>query len=525
MPDFMKWCILIVMYFCGWVVLKLATIDQDKRGGINLGQMLFGQYVKTPLLYCYTFLTTCLFDRDYDNWFVKIHWLARDSSLLGWELILYSVVGLLLSILIVAIIDSRVSVYRATIAIILEQLVVAVFYAFILALYLNLLYCGAVLMYGVAWAPPEWLPSWVAILWRIGAIITILLTPLVISYVGLTVWPIIRIPVMSVEVLAHVLGPFFAPSRYPHVISFSPLPAFALPSSREQDESVAAGRGQSVVVCSDTHLPRPGMGVIDSSRPAEATLLFLQQTIGRDPNQAMILAGDVTDRGDSEAWDQTATLFQGVPKPVLVIPGNHDVHFKRVIQGIFTSSSFTPDEVGIQLKKLVDGPASRVIFPVVKRVNESNIVLLGLDSNNRPTSTPITNALGLVGSEQLRKAQAMLGQVRKPGDVLIVVLHHHILLPPFSIANAYLRCLDADKVLTFALNNGAAAIIHGHKHMPYVCQYHDPKSGQGILIASCGSAHHNAGGLFKDDVVGPSCYRLVVQGQAITKVELIRDTN
>jgi GNAT superfamily N-acetyltransferase len=146
-----------------------------------------------------------------------------------------------------------------------------------------------------------------------------------------------------------------------------------------------------------------------------------------------------------------------------------------------------------------------------------------LDSNLRSSNTPITNAIGFVGEDQLVTAQVELNKIQSTTDVLLVLLHHHILLPSFSVENALLRCLDSDKVLSFAVKNKAAAVIHGHKHMPYVCQYCDSISGHRMLIVSCGSAHHDATGPFAGTIGGPSCYRLTFRGQLLAKVELIVD--
>lgn len=73
-------------------------------------------------------------------------------------------------------------------------------------------------------------------------------------------------------------------------------------------------------------------------------------------------------------------------------------------------------------------------------------------------------------------------------------------------------------MLSFAMKERVAAIVHGHKHMPYVCRLHSPESKHDLLVVSCGSAHHEAEGPCKDQVQSASCYRIEVESDRVTRV-------
>jgi 3',5'-cyclic AMP phosphodiesterase CpdA len=237
----------------------------------------------------------------------------------------------------------------------------------------------------------------------------------------------------------------------------------------------------------------------------------------------VIMPGDVTDMGAEPAWGMAAEAFRH-KKPVLATPGNHDYHFRHVLtQEPFSNSSFTDYQVWSRLARTFDAHGGMKRLPLVKRLDPPGLLVVILDSNGRPTSTPITNALGFVGKGQLDEAAKSLSQARRPGDVIFLLLHHHIISPPigpWDLSTAFLRCLDASAVLDFALENQVNAIIHGHEHMPYI--YQVPRQPDPLLIISCGSIHHLACGPFAKTVSEPSAYKLSLVSGSIASVMLLK---
>jgi 3',5'-cyclic AMP phosphodiesterase CpdA len=104
-------------------------------------------------------------------------------------------------------------------------------------------------------------------------------------------------------------------------------------------------------------------------------------------------------------------------------------------------------------------------YPRLCSFEPAGIDVLILNSNRRPSGIPLTNAIGLVGTDQLSAASQLL-VCRRSQSTLVIVLHHHVIPPSFGFDVVFLRCLDAEAVLRFAKVHAAAAIIHGHTHMP-----------------------------------------------------------
>lgn len=276
----------------------------------------------------------------------------------------------------------------------------------------------------------------------------------------------------------------------------------------------------TIVILSDLHLTDRPKHLVPTDRTSKQTIDCVEQLLNGKRPVAVFLGGDVTDLGARSTWNMAETMFAN--QLVFLVPGNHDYHFKRILsQTLFVKPSFDESEVLTAVKRDSRTLDSVQGYPYCVRSEALKLVLVCLDSNKRASTTPITNALGSVGNAQLSEASRQLKALRQPGDAIIVMLHHHVLTPPFNVGSAFLRCVDATKVLKFALRADALAIIHGHKHMPYVYRY--PKAGGGeLFIVSCGSAHYPAGGPFAQTVIEPSCYELSILNGRIRAVDLIR---
>jgi hypothetical protein len=82
---------------------------------------------------------------------------------------------------------------------------------------------------------------------------------------------------------------------------------------------------------------------------------------------------------------------------------------------------------------------------------------------------------------------------------LLLVMHNDLLpAPKASIHDLFLVCMDAKSIFDFVQRHGVAAVIHGHKHMPYV-----RKIGS-LHVISLGSALYDACGPCAANVRSPS---------------------
>jgi hypothetical protein len=222
----------------------------------------------------------------------------------------------------------------------------------------------------------------------------------------------------------------------------------------------------------------------------------------------------------------------------VVAPGNHDVNFRQIGRlktrlEVFAAmlnldedgrrkGSYDETDVASAVARLT-GSASAPPrgYPKWHEDDAIGVSVLVLNSNRRASSSPISNALGIVGPDQLKAARTHLAE-RNPRNALLFVLHHHI-LPASSprLSDLFLVCMDAADVLALAFECNASAIIHGHKHMPYVREVR--RGGRAVRLVSLGSALYPAEGPCAKVVVGPSVMSMKVANGAIESMAFLAD--
>ncbi len=276
-----------------------------------------------------------------------------------------------------------------------------------------------------------------------------------------------------------------------------------------------------VLFIADLHITRATLKTVESRLDCEAGLAFVEALVRETRPRLVVACGDITDLGDPEAVQRAHHFFDGLGVPVIGTIGNHDVQFERMnirhsaplpyLRGLLSRSLRDPlrdpERASLQNSDASHGrqAGSRMRhplrlgvaaggYPALHSDPDLGLDLLLLDSNRRPASSPITNAIGHVGEAQLARAAELLsarrGTRQQRANPLIIVLHHHLVLPSLTLgalAGTYFQtCTDAANVLAFAREHGARAIVHGHLHMPNVLRPRlDPAAP---MIASCGSA-------------------------------------
>lgn len=301
----------------------------------------------------------------------------------------------------------------------------------------------------------------------------------------------------------------------------------ALPETQYEAPIFPAGMGADLLVLSDLHVTvRPDRHALEQDSFDEEVHAFVDGLLPAMRPRACVLAGDLTDTGSSDAWRRLTQRFapwreKGIE--LLAVAGNHDVHYRRLevaaerlgvpgVGGYFKALVQHPSAAGIcshpsdrtarRLGRLT-GQSIEALAPRLQRSDALGADFLLLDSNQRPSHSPASQAIGFVGPAQLQAAQALLDQRRDPRP-LYLVLHHHLLPPGPAVRDQpFLTCLDAPEVLTFAERNGAEAVFHGHLHMPYVA-HHVYTDAQGrpkrMRVISCGSALYAAEGMFAAEI-------------------------
>lgn len=301
-----------------------------------------------------------------------------------------------------------------------------------------------------------------------------------------------------------------------------------------------------ILLFSDLHITEPGKNTLEEPQSDAKMTAFVERTVAALRPKAIVLAGDITDTGHPSAWARAVSLFSRMGVSVYAAPGNHDFHFGRlntelpsrfdIVRSMFSlnpdetfANSYSEQEIRQHFDQLCPkGKRSKGFdFPVLYEDQTAQVDILVFNSNRFGTGSPATNAVGEIGSAQLAAAARLLKRRKKKrGHPLLFVLHHHI----FSAASGSLKgdltapfliCVDAHKILALAEQHKAAAIIHGHKHMPYVREYRGARST--VQIISCGSALYSAAGPCRDEVRGPSCFGLTVGAGQLTHVQVHAD--
>jgi hypothetical protein len=257
----------------------------------------------------------------------------------------------------------------------------------------------------------------------------------------------------------------------------------------------------------------------------EAALAALAAEHARAPLDWILVTGDLTDAGRNAeyiALDQALAAHPGLRARLLAIPGNHDVNIvdranparlelpiapggslRRLrflaamarLQGARVhvmdraarrlgptlEAWLAADGRGASLARFMDAGGMRAglaardtwnqAFPMVAPpATPDGLGVILLDSNAE-THFSFTNALGLVGMEQMHAAEAAMAQF--PAARWLVALHHHLMEYPRPGAKL------ADRIGTALVNGhwvlgrlrrvaGRVLVLHGHRHVDWM---------------------------------------------------------
>jgi 3',5'-cyclic AMP phosphodiesterase CpdA len=157
----------------------------------------------------------------------------------------------------------------------------------------------------------------------------------------------------------------------------------------------------------------------------------------------VVASGDLTHRGKPEQHARAAALLKGLGRPVLAIPGNHDIPLLPPARMTRTFAAFTAEWETTE--------------PVVRL---PGLVAIGLDSVR-----PWRHQSGGLSEKKLDRAETIL--LEAPEDAFrVVALHHHLTRAPWRPRK--LPVARRDEVLTRLAAAGAELIVSGHTHQAAV---------------------------------------------------------
>lgn len=208
--------------------------------------------------------------------------------------------------------------------------------------------------------------------------------------------------------------------------------------------------------------------------PAVAEALL--QTVPSLAPDVIVASGDLTQRAKRSQFEACRQFFGRLPdKPMLVIPGNHDVPLYRVFERVFRPHALYRE----------------IIHPDLNPVLQvGNVVMAGLDST-APRSA-ISN--GRIHRHQLRHCETVFSAA--PADMARIVVAHHHFAPGhdnvFDIAMPGSR-----RAIDCFVEQKVELILGGHLHRSYIGNSLDFFPGhrreRGVVIVQCGTSTSTRG--------------------------------
>lgn len=164
--------------------------------------------------------------------------------------------------------------------------------------------------------------------------------------------------------------------------------------------------------------------------------------------ELIVVTGDLTHRGRRREHERAAAFLRSLGRPLLVIPGNHDIPY--TFPGRFTRPWA---EFERQWK---------TVEPVFR---SDGLVVVGLNSVR-----PWRHQSGGIRSGQIGRTAELLAD-SPAGTLKVVCLHHHLIGAPWrSRKRPVSRRSD---VLAGLVDAGAELILAGHIHQAAVSERHE----------------------------------------------------
>jgi len=173
----------------------------------------------------------------------------------------------------------------------------------------------------------------------------------------------------------------------------------------------------------------------------------------------IVASGDLTHRNGRAEHEAAAALLRSLGRPLLVVPGNHDMPMLPPARFFRTFAGF-----------------ERVWGETEPVYRSDRLVAVGLNS-----ARPWLYQEGVVRRAQLERAARVLADA-PPGVLRVVAVHHHLVSAPWRTAK--LPVFRRDRVLAALLDAGAELVLSGHVHQSAVVERREFEAAAGPLRAA-----------------------------------------
>ncbi len=191
------------------------------------------------------------------------------------------------------------------------------------------------------------------------------------------------------------------------------------------------------------HLSDPHFGAAD---PAVAAR-FLAQARELAPDLT-VLSGDLTMRARYRELIEARAFVEGLPRPRLVIPGNHDIPaLNQPLHRLFAPFKRYRETFGEELEPVHTAPGLNVVSM----------------NSSKAFNTSIDWSLGVLSVANLKRADQRLSGA--PGSFRVLVMHHPLIAPE-DHQRAVVRPLPA--LLDLTARHRVDLVLCGHFHCSHL---------------------------------------------------------
>jgi 3',5'-cyclic AMP phosphodiesterase CpdA len=174
----------------------------------------------------------------------------------------------------------------------------------------------------------------------------------------------------------------------------------------------------------------------------------LERLIARVTPELIAVTGDLTHRGRRREHERAATFLRGLGKPLLVVPGNHDIPYTF-------PARFTRPWAEFERQW-------ETVEPVFR---SESLVVVGLNSVR-----PWRHQSGGISRSQIAGARELLAEAPERA-LRVVCLHHHLIGAPWRSRKRPVS--RRSEVLAGLVDAGAELILAGHIHQAAVSERHE----------------------------------------------------
>ena len=208
---------------------------------------------------------------------------------------------------------------------------------------------------------------------------------------------------------------------------------------------------------SDLHC---GAGEAHLGSPVERAL---RELVERVSPELVIASGDLAHRGRRAQLEEAAELLRGLGRPLLAVPGNHDIPYSFPRR--FTSPWLEFERLWETTRPVHSSPSLHVV---------------GLNSVR-----PWRHQSGGLRDPAIDEAAVRLA-AGAPGALRVAVLHHQLANPPWRTRKRPVA--RRTHVLGRLVDAGAELIVGGHVHQGSVAERHEFEVGgagaRGAVVAT-----------------------------------------